>query len=230
VSAERVLVVDYSPRIRGVVGKALRCNGYKVSTARNVEDAIENLRKELYDLILIDIHTPGINEVHWRSAIRSSSNSLRVLFTVGDTDRDKAEAVKLGADDYLTKPFSRGELLARVRAVLRRSSARVGVVPEYLSLQGLEIDFLCREVKTDGHESRLTPKEFELLSYFVTHPNRVIEGHELLRAVWGPLQEKKVEYLRVFVNQLRKKIEPVRSRPRYLVTEPWVGYSFRMPR
>ena len=129
----------------------------------------------------------------------------------------------------MPKPFTRGELLARLRAMLDRSPERGNQQAARVSLPGLEIDFLDREVRTDGRESRLTPKEFRLLSYLVTHPNKVIRGRELLKAVWGPDQENKTDCLRVIVNRLRDKIEPDRAKPRYLLTEPWVGYRFRMP-
>jgi two-component system KDP operon response regulator KdpE len=229
VSAERVLLVDNNPQIRWVVRNALRSHGYSVSEARSGEEALEMLQKEEYDLVLLDMHTPGIDVVEAPRAIRSCSDSAILVFRARETDGDQAETLKVGADDYLPKPFTRGELLARLRAVLDKGSARANAGTAQISLPGLEIDFLGREVRADGRESRLTPKEFQLLSYLVTHPNRVIRGRELLKAVWGPDQENKTECLRVIVNRLRDKIEPERAKPRYLLTEPWVGYRFRMP-
>jgi two-component system KDP operon response regulator KdpE len=200
-----------------------------VSEARSGDEAFEMLHKEKYDLVLLDMHTPGIDVVEAPRAIRSHSDSAILVFRQQETDGEQTESLNVAADDYMPKPFTRGELLARLRATLDKDSGRGNEVTAQVSLPGLEIDFLGREVKTDGRESRLTPKEFRLLSYLVAHPNRVIRGRELLKAVWGPDQKNKTDCLRVIVNRLRDKIEPERAKPRYLLTEPWVGYRFRMP-
>ena len=138
-------------------------------------------------------------------------------------------ALDAGADDYVVKPFSTPELLARIRAALRRSPTAPEAGPPRLSLKEVEIDFQARRVTVHGREVRLTPKEFDLLRYLTNHPNKTIPHRELLQAVWGPDYGEELEYLRVFVNQLRKKIEPQPAKPKYLLTEPWVGYRFCLP-
>jgi two-component system KDP operon response regulator KdpE len=161
---------------------------------------------------------------------RSGFDLAIIMLTVRNTEKDKIEALDAGADDYVTKPFSTPELLARIRAALRRMPQTAGTAPQRIKLEeGTEIDFQSRHVSTRGRNVRLTPKEFDLLRYLVTHPNKTIEHRELLQAVWGPDYGQEAAYLRVFVNQLRKKIEPDPAKPRYLLTEPWVGYRFCLP-
>lgn len=145
------------------------------------------------------------------------------MLTVRDAEKDKVEALDAGADDYVTKPFGSPELLARIRAALRRMPDDA---PARIELDGLTIDFAARRVVRNRHEHRLTPKEHDLLRYLAANPNQVIAHRKLLQSVWGPEYGDEVEYLRVFVNQLRKKIEADPARPRYLLTEPWVGYRF----
>ena len=150
------------------------------------------------------------------------------MLTVRNAETDKVEALDAGADDYVTKPFSTPELLARIRAALRRIPF-TGLEVRRITLESVEIDFESRQARRQGRDVRFTPKEFDLLRYFVSHANKVILHRELLQAVWGPDYGEELEYLRVFVNQLRKKIEPQPSKPRYLLTEPWVGYRFQLP-
>jgi two-component system KDP operon response regulator KdpE len=230
VGEESVLIVSKDARALKAAANPLTSHGYKVREARSVKEAVEKLEKEKYDAILLESRTPGIGGVKALRAIRSHSDSTIVAFTSRGTYRDKAAALKAGADDYLADPVKGRELLARLRAALHRGRLRANELPEHLLLPGMEIDFLSRVVRANGRESSLTPKEFDLLSYFVIYPNRVIQGAELLRAVWGPRSEHKVESLRVLIKQLRQKIEPQRSKPRYLLTQPWVGYRFCMPR
>jgi two-component system KDP operon response regulator KdpE len=151
------------------------------------------------------------------------------MLTVRDKQQDKVEALDAGADDYVTKPFSTPELLARIRAALRRSSATGELAGAQLELGEIQIDFKARQVISGSEQVRLTGKEFELLSYLAAHPNKTIAHRELLQAVWGPDYGGEQEYLRVFVNRLRKKIEANPAKPRYLLTEPWVGYRLRIP-
>jgi two-component system KDP operon response regulator KdpE len=161
-------------------------------------------------------------------SVRSTSDIPIIMLSVRDAESDKVEALDAGADDYMTKPFGSPELLARVRAALRRSpqlSADIQIV----RLDDLEINFVSRRVVVGNREARLTPKEFDLLQYMVGHPNVPIPHTKLLQSVWGPDYGDEVEYLRVFVNQLRKKIEKNPSSPKYLLTEPWVGYRFCLP-
>jgi len=150
------------------------------------------------------------------------------MLTVRNSEQDKVAALDAGADDYITKPFGTPELLARIRAALRRLPALQSTEEESILLEGVEINLATRRVISKGQEVRLTPKEFELLRYLVANPNAPISHTKLLQAVWGPDYGDQVEYLRVFVNQLRKKIEPDPAHPRYLLTEPWVGYRFSM--
>ena len=228
-NGESVLLIDNNPQIRWVVRNALRSHGYSVSEARSGEEAIQKLHEREYDLVLLDTNTPGMEIVQVLGGIRSSSDSAILFFKARETNGNHHEAPNVAADGYLPKPFTRSELLTRLRAVLDSGPWYRSAVAAHFSLPGLEIDFLDREVRADGRESKLTPMEFRLLSYFVTHPNKVIRGRELLKAVWGTDQQNKTDSLRVIVNRLRDKIEPERARPRYLLTEPWVGYRFRVP-
>jgi two-component system KDP operon response regulator KdpE len=230
-SASRILVVDDEPQIRRVMRTTLAAHGYAVEDARSGEEALEKLRAERYDLVLLDINMPGMGGVEACRTMRQhrqGSDLAIIMLTVRSTESDKVDALDAGADDYVTKPFSTPELLARIRAALRRMPL-AGPEMARLEWEGVEIDFQSRLVKHHGREIRLTPKEFDLLRYFVSHPNKALSHRELLQAVWGPDYGDELEYLRVFINQLRKKIEPQPSRPRYLLTEPWVGYRFQLP-
>jgi two-component system KDP operon response regulator KdpE len=151
------------------------------------------------------------------------------MLTVRNSEQDKVTALDAGADDYITKPFGMPELLARIRAAMRRLPVVQGSDDEVIELDGVEINLAARRVRTGDKELRLTPKEFDLLHYLIANPNVAIPHTKLLQAVWGPDYGDQVEYLRVFVNQLRKKIEADPSKPRYLLTEPWVGYRFHLP-
>ena len=230
-SAGRILVVDDEPQIRRVMRTTLTAHGYEVEDARSGEDGLEKLRAGKYDLVLLDINMPGMGGVEACRTIRQERHGAElaiIMLTVRSAESDKVEALDAGADDYVTKPFSTTELLARIRAALRRMPLTGLEIPR-IDLEGVEIDFESRQVKRHGREVRLTPKEFDLLRYFITHPNKAISHRELLQAVWGPDYGDELEYLRVFINQLRKKVEPQPSKPRYLLTEPWVGYRFQLP-
>jgi two-component system KDP operon response regulator KdpE len=230
-SEGRILVVDDDPQIRRVMRTTLTAHGYEVEDARSGEDGLEKLRAGKYDLVLLDINMPGMGGVEACRTIRQERHGAElaiIMLTVRSAESDKVEALDAGADDYVTKPFSTTELLARIRAALRRMPLTGLEIPR-IDLEGVEIDFESRQVKRHGREVRLTPKEFDLLRYFVTHPNKAISHRELLQAVWGPDYGDELEYLRVFINQLRKKVEPQPAKPRYLLTEPWVGYRFQLP-
>jgi two-component system KDP operon response regulator KdpE len=229
VSAGRILVVDDEPQIRRVMRTSLISRGYEVAEARSGEEALEKTRAGKYDLVLLDINMPGMGGLEACRAIRSAADVAVIMLTVRNTEEDKVEALDAGADDYVTKPFSTPELLARIRAALRRTPVPSDTEPQRIRLQEAEIDFSTRRVSVRGRQTRLTPKEFDLLRYLVMHPNKIIPHRELLQAVWGPDYGEELEYLRVFINQLRKKIEPDPSNPRYLLTEPWVGYRFCLP-
>jgi len=231
VSAGRILVVDDEPQIRRVMRTTLTATGYEVSDARSGEEAVEKLGDEKFDLILLDVNLPGMSGLEACRVIRRESlvpDVSIIMLTVRNAEKDKVEALDAGADDYVVKPFGTPELLARIRAALRRAPLPQDA-PQRISLRDVEVDFVSRQVTVRGRNVRLTPKEFDLLRYLVTHPNKVITHRELLQAVWGPDYGDEVEYLRVFVNQLRKKIEPQPAKPRYLLTEPWVGYRLNLP-
>src|SRR5689334_16004281 len=224
----RIMIVDDDPQIRRVLRTALVAQGYEVIDARNGEEALEKLRDERTDLMILDINMPGMTGLETCRTVRSSSDIPIIMLTVRDTESDKVEALDAGADDYMTKPFGSPELLARIRAALRRAP-QLSSDLQVVRLDDLEINFSLRRVVAGNRETRLTPKEFELLQYLVAHPNVPIPHTKLLQSVWGPDYGDEVEYLRVFVNQLRKKIEKSPSSPKYLVTEPWVGYRFNLP-
>lgn len=229
-SAGRILVIDDDPQIRRAMRATLTSRDYQVSDARTGEEGLERLRSGTYDLVLLDINMPGIGGHETCRMIRSTSEVAIIMLTVNNCEKDKVEALDAGADDYVTKPFSMPELLARIRATLRRlpqppGEAELGL----LSSKGVNIDLPSRQVTVLGRTSRLTAKEFDLLSYLLARPNRTIAHRELLQAVWGPDYGDELEYLRVFVNRLRKKIEPDPSKPQLIVTDAWAGYRFRLP-
>jgi two-component system KDP operon response regulator KdpE len=226
VSSSRILVVDDEPQLRRVLRSTLSALGFVVADAETGEAALDRVREEKFDLILLDINMPGLSGLETCRAIRARSDVGILMLTVRDRAEDKIEALDAGADGYVTKPFDVNELLARIRATLRRAPASALGESQALQLDGLEISFRDRQVKANGRVTRLTPTELELLHYFVGHPNEVLPHDKILQAVWGPDYGNEVEYLRVFVNQLRKKIELDPARPRYILTEPWLGYRF----
>jgi len=227
-SAGRILVVDDDPQIRRVLKVTLSGQGYEVDDARNGDAALEKLRESRFDLVLLDINMPGMGGLEACRAIRSGSEIAIIMLTVRDDEADIVAALDAGADDYVTKPFKSPELSARIRAALRRAPWGHGPSGQ-LSLGGTIIDFDTREAILASRRVRLTPKEFDLFSYLAAHANKVLSHRQLLQAVWGPDYGDQVDYLRVVVNQLRKKIEPNPSEPVYLLTEPWVGYRLHLP-
>jgi two-component system, OmpR family, KDP operon response regulator KdpE len=222
-----ILVVDNEPQIRRVMRTTLIPEGFEVDDAKSGDEALEHIRSGKYDLVLLDINMPGMSGFDTCRAIRDLSDMPIIMLTVHDAEKDKVEALDAGADDYITKPFGMPELLARVRAVLRRRSPILGL--SHIHLGQMDIDFETRQVRGPHGQVHLTAKEFDLLSYLASHPNKVIGHRELLRAVWGPEYGDETEYLRVFVNRLRKKIEQKPTSPKHLLTEPWVGYRLRLP-
>jgi two-component system KDP operon response regulator KdpE len=225
-NSSRILVVDDEPQLRRVLRSTLSALGFVVADAETGEAALESVRTEKFDLILLDINMPGLSGLETCRAIRARSDVGILMLTVRDRAEDKIEALDAGADGYVTKPFDVNELLARIRATLRRAPVSALGGSQVLQFDGLEINFHDRQVKVNGRVTRLTPTELELLHYFVTHPNEALPHDKILQAVWGPDYGDEVEYLRVFVNQLRKKIEADPARPRYILTEPWLGYRF----
>jgi two-component system, OmpR family, KDP operon response regulator KdpE len=229
-SGARILVVDDDPQIRRAMRTTLTGRGYQVSDARTGEEGLEQMRAGAYDLVLLDLNMPGIGGIETCRQIRSASDIAIVMLTVSNAEKDKVEALDAGADDYITKPFGTPELLARIRATLRRLPQAPGHADlGPLSDHGVNLDLPSRQVNVRGRISRLTAKEFDLLSYLLARPNKTIAHRELLQAVWGPDYGDELEYLRVFVNRLRKKIEPDPSKPQFLVTDAWAGYRFQIP-
>ncbi len=228
-TATRILVVDDEPQIRRVVKTALVSNGYEAFEAGTGEEALNIVRAESPDLILLDMNMPGMGGMKTCRQLRAISDAAIIVLSVRDSERDKIEALDSGADDYITKPFSVNELLARMRANLRRLPAQaepaVFVIPDELS-----VDFSKRQVIAHGQEVRLTPKEFDLLQYLLSNAGKPVAHRKLLQTIWGPEYGGEVEYLRVFVSQLRKKIERDPTHPRFILTEPWVGYRFAVPK
>jgi two-component system, OmpR family, KDP operon response regulator KdpE len=222
----RILVVDDEPQIRRTLRAALAPWGYAVADAASGEAALEKLRDGDPDLILLDLNMPGMGGLAACRRIRDRSDAAIIVLTVRGGEQDKVAVLDAGADDYVTKPFSTPELLARIRAALRRYPGKT--LPQ-LNLGDAVVDFATRRIQMGGRETRLTPKEYDLLHYLVSNANQVIPHRKLLQAVWGPEYGDEIEYLRVFVNQLRKKIESNPTQPKYLLTEPWAGYSFRLP-
>jgi two-component system KDP operon response regulator KdpE len=225
-SAGKILVVDDDPQIRRVMKATLVGHGYEVVEARTGEDAMETISAEAPNLILLDMNLPGMGGLETCQAIRAGSDIPVVILSVRNSEKDKVAALDAGADDYVTKPFGIEELLARIRAALRRSPASPEGGPSGYTSRDVEMDFAARRVRVRGADVRLTPKEFELLRYLVLHAGKPVTHREVLQAVWGPDYGDEPEYLRVFVNQLRKKIEVNPARPKLIVTEPWVGYRF----
>jgi two-component system, OmpR family, KDP operon response regulator KdpE len=222
-----VMIVDDEPQIRRVVRTTLSSQGYAVVEAKSGEEALEKLRSDHPSLILLDVNMPGMSGLDVCREIRESSHIPIIMLTVRNAERDKVQALDAGADDYVVKPFGAQELMARIRAALRHTSS-AEATPAFLSDE-LKIDFAKRTVTLKGHPVRLTPKEFELLRQLVAERGKALGHRRLLQAVWGPDYGEETEYLRVFINQLRKKIEPDPRHPRYIHTEPWVGYRFEPP-
>jgi two-component system, OmpR family, KDP operon response regulator KdpE len=218
----RVLVVDDEPQIPRVLRTVLSSQGYQVRTAGEGEAAISSFNEWRPELVITDLFMPHMDGLELCRRIRALSNVPIIVLSVKGEERSKVEALDSGADDYVTKPFGIDELLARVRAALRRGGGEADVAS--FEVGDFKVDLEGRRVHAHGQEVRLTPKEFDLFVYMARHPNRVLTHRTLLEAVWGEASQEQPEYLRVFMGQLRKKLEPDPSNPKYLVTEPWVGY------
>jgi two-component system KDP operon response regulator KdpE len=227
-SSANILVVDDEPQIRRVMRTTLASQGYTIKEARSGEEALEMFGREQPDLVLLDVNMPGMGGLAACREIRERSDVPIIILTVRNAEKDKVQALDAGADDYVVKPFGIEELLARIRAALRRTSVAEPVAP--IDSPDLYIDFESRKVLVQGRPVRLTPKEFGLLRQLAANAGKPISHRNLLQAVWGPDYGEETEYLRVFINQLRKKIEPDPHHPRYICTEPWVGYRFELPR
>jgi len=225
VSAGRILIVDDEPQIRRIMRTTLTGAGYEVDDAKTGEEALEKVREFRPELVLLDINMPGMDGLAACRAIRADQNVAIIMLTVRNSEAAKVEALDAGADDFVTKPFSTPELLARIRAALRRVPVAQSS-PSRIRVGELTIDFGARTITRGEMAVHLTPKELDLLRYLTQHANDVVPHRELLQAVWGPDYGDEVNYLRAFVKTLRKKIEPNPERPQYVTTEPWIGYRF----
>jgi two-component system, OmpR family, KDP operon response regulator KdpE len=227
-STANILVVDDEPQIRRVLRSTLSFRGYVISEATSGEEALELVGKLKPDLILLDVNLPGISGVETCREIRRSSDAPIIMLTVRKAERDKVVALDAGADDYVTKPFSIEELLARIRASLRRHPSAESL-PAFISKE-LTVDFEERRVTVRGEEVHLAPKEFEVLRHLIANQDKPVSHRRLLQIVWGPEYGEETENLRVVINQLRRKIEHDSSQPKFILTEPWVGYRFQPPK
>lgn len=227
-TSPNILVVDDEPQIRRVLRSTLSFRGYTISEAASGEEAFELVRKLKPDLILLDVNLPGMSGVEACREIRRFTDAPIIILTVRNAERDKVIALDAGADDYVTKPFGIEELLARVRASLRRHPSVEALAPFHS--KDFSVDFEQRRVTVGSEEVHLAPKEFEVLKHLIANQGKPVTHRRLLQTVWGPEYGEETENLRVVINQLRKKIEKDPSQPRYILTEPWVGYRFQPPK
>jgi two-component system, OmpR family, KDP operon response regulator KdpE len=224
----KILVVDDEPQIRRVLRAALSEEGYSMTDAKSGDEALLCLRESRFDLILLDVNMPGMSGLEACREIRRTSEVGIIMLTVRNAEEDKIAALDAGADDYITKPFSMPELLARIRANLRRVPLSPDSGSAIIAFDDIEVNLASRHVTVHGKDVAFTPKEFDLLHYLASNPNVAIPHTKLLQAIWGPDYGGEVEYLHVFVNKIRKKIEPDPGKPRYLLTEARIGYRFNL--
>ena len=227
-TSAKILIVDDAQQVRRVLRTTLSAEGYTIFEAGSGEEALESIRSSMPDAILLDVNMPGMGGLETCREIRRTLDVPILMLTVRNAERDKVLALDAGADDYVVKPFGMQELLARIRAALRRHMPH-GKELSFTSKE-FSVDFEARQVTLRGQDVHLTPKEFELLRHLVANAGKPMTHRRLLQAVWGPDYGDEPEYLRVMVNQLRKKIESDPSRPKLILTEPWVGYRFQAPR
>ncbi|MEW6211734.1 MAG: response regulator transcription factor [Acidobacteriota bacterium] len=222
---KRILIVDDEPQITRVLRMSLSTRGYDVRSAADAESALETFHDWPPDLVITDLSMPGMSGIDLCRRLRDVSQIPIIVLSVKGEERTKVDALDAGADDYVTKPFGMDELLARIRATLRRAPlVRDGEA--VLEEGDFRIDTESRAVSVRGKEVHLTPKEYDLLVYLLRHPGKVLTHRALLAAVWGGNYVEQTEYLRVFIGQLRKKIESDPASPRHILTEPWIGYRF----
>ncbi len=222
----RILVVDDEPALQRTLGPLLRSRGYDVTVAATGGQALAALASESPHIVILDLGLPDIEGTELCRRIRATSAAAVIVLSARGQEADKVLALDNGADDYVTKPFSPEELLARIRVAIRRLHQEPAAGSGQIRRGDLTIDFDRRRVLRGDEEIRLTPKEFELLAFFATHPDRVLTRSAILKAIWGSGAVNQPEHLWVLVGQLRRKIEPDPTHPRYIVSEPWVGYRF----
>ena len=227
---QRVLIVDDEAALRRALRTSLSATGFLIEEAHSGGEALETFGACRSDLVLLDINMPGLTGVETCSRLRSLDSEVGiVMVTVRDTEEDMVQALEAGADDFVTKPYRFRELVARLRAVLRRVRSRDEASGRILHAGELELDLEHRTLKKAGQEVHLSPTEFDLISFFFRHAGEPMTHARLLRTVWGPEYGNELEYLRSYVRMLRRKIETNPSRPEYILTEPWLGYRFRNP-
>jgi two-component system KDP operon response regulator KdpE len=221
-----ILVVDDEPQITRVLKTTLSSQGYGTRTAGDGEEALQMMKTWSPDLLITDLRMPNMDGLELCRRVRANSQIPIIVLSVRGEEKIKVQALDAGADDYVTKPFSTNELLARVRAALRRATAKEEPEVQVVEIGDFHIDLQARSVVVKDRSLHLTPKEFDLLVYLARHPGKVITHRALLSAIWGENSVEQPEYLRVFVGHLRRKLEAEDGGSRYIVTEPWVGYRF----
>lgn len=223
---DRILIVDDEPQIGRVMRTGLASHGFDVRVATDGEAALDLFSDWHPALVITDLSMPNMGGLEFCRRLRLISNIPLIVLSVKSEERVKVEALDTGADDYVTKPFGMDELVARIRAALRRTA--ISGAKESVAIEGgdFRVDPEAHKASVKGREVHLTPKEFELLAYLVQHPGTVLTHHKLLGAIWGGDYTEQTEYLRVFIGQLRKKVEVDPANPKYIVTEPWIGYRF----
>jgi two-component system KDP operon response regulator KdpE len=224
---QRILVVDDEPQITRVLRRSLTSHGYDVRVAADGLAALQTFGDWPPDLVVTDLSMPQTDGLQLCRNLRAISQVPVIVLSVRGEEKTKVQALDAGADDYVTKPFGMDELLARIRAALRRASAaKSEEAAPVLEVGDFRVDLEDRSVAVKGSEVHLTPKEYDLMVYLVSHPGKVLTHRTLLTSIWGGESSEQTEYLRVFVGQLRKKVEPEPAAPRYILTEPWIGYRF----
>jgi len=223
-----VLVVDDEPPIRRFLRTSLVASGYRIVEAEDAGGALRSLAIEKPDLVVLDLGLPDKSGLELIAEIRKTLTVPILVLSARHDERSKVEALDLGADDYISKPFGMAELMARLRAALRHAFQAQGELAIFVS-GDLAVDLVRRHVTRDGHEVKLSPKEFDLLRHLVMHAGKVLTHRHLLREVWGPAQADEVQYLRVFIRGLRHKLEPDPTRPTHILTELGVGYRLQLP-
>ncbi|MBC7909158.1 MAG: response regulator transcription factor [Pyrinomonadaceae bacterium] len=224
--SKRILIVDDEPQIARVLRRSLTTHRYEVRVAADGEAALELFNDWHPDLVITDLTMPNMGGLELCRRLRAVSSVPVIILSVKGEERAKVEALDAGADDYVTKPFGIDELLARVRATLRRAPDAAGDKPTVIETGDFRVDLEAHSAFVQQRAVHLTPKEFDLLAFLVQHPGKVLTHRTLLAAVWGGNYVEQTEYLRVFIGQLRKKIEADPASPRYIQTEPWIGYRF----
>jgi len=222
----RVLVVDDEPQIRRTLAINLRVRGYQVALAASGEEALKAAADQQPDVVVLDLGLPGIDGLQVIQGLRGWTRVPIIVLSVREREADKVAALDAGADDYVTKPFGFNELLARLRAAVRRATPADELVP-IVQTPDFRVDLAAKQVVRDGREVRLTPTEWQLVELLVRNPGRLVSQRQLLQEVWGPKYREETNYLRVFIAQIRRKLEPDPAHPRYFITEPGMGYRYQ---